>query len=163
MPETQSHIIPSWFPQVELLLRVKVTVFVGVEHREDEIRFFVRHSQSSQLIQRGFELTPIQLLLLHNELQVVNVNEEVLEGEETLGAGGVHLQLVVVPAEAHHDAGHDDRDAAEGHEEGGGVLLQPVGQVHAEDRAANDPSVFTITEKAPTRAFFWSKTLALSH
>ena len=27
----------------------------------------------------------------------------------------------------------------------------------ANTRAANDPSVFTITEKAPTRAFFWFK------
>ena len=30
-------------------------------------------------------------------------------------------------------------------------------------RAANDPSVFTITEKAPTRAFSWLKALVLSH
>ena len=30
-------------------------------------------------------------------------------------------------------------------------------EVRAWDRAANDPLVFTITEKAPTRAFSWLK------
>ena len=39
--------------------------------------------------------------------------------------------------------------------------------VHYICRAANDPSVFTITEMAPTRAFFWLKVptclLVLSH
>ena len=31
------------------------------------------------------------------------------------------------------------------------------------NRADNDPSVFTITEKAPTRAFSWLRLLPLSH
>ena len=33
----------------------------------------------------------------------------------------------------------------------------------AATRATNDPSVFTITEKAPTRALSWLKALAFSH
>ena len=47
-------------------------------------------------------------------------------------------------------------------------VVKPAGFVRSQVmqvRAANDPSVVTITEKAPTRAFSWleAPTLALSH
>ena len=45
------------------------------------------------------------------------------------------------------------------------ILLTILTTVTLLTRAANDPSVFTIKEKAPTRVFFWLKvhTIALSH
>ena len=112
----------------------------------------------------------VELLEDGRHHEAADAAEEEAEGEEELRGGGGRGQLV-------EDGGGEQRGGRghEVHHEGHRHPVQVQPELLLQEvltrvlmhrvtiRAANDPSVFTITEKAHTRAFSWQVLSHLRH
>ena len=116
----------------QLVLQVDQTVLVRVDHLEQVLQLLLGNFQSCDLFEGIFKLCSLDLFVENIIFQVINVGEKVFQKWETLRTGRVRFELVILFDEPSKEDWHGHHDWEAHREEGEGVVLHVVGQVHPE-------------------------------